>query len=335
MKRITISIVLLIFPLIAFSQQYLSSDGRVKVAIVKNRYEGPNTIAENGLKKLLFDLNCDLESISTVELTESEDKQYGDWNKAAIESKHIGQLISKYHEDEYFNIGLLKNCSDLLGMLAGFQYLGKKLNPGISNSEFQNEGLAGKKPLRVGLVWIDAHADFNTPETSLSGMLGGMPVAMATGQCLTRLRLKSGLDPALPTKYVTMACLRDVDPLEQELLDRSQCEYISVKDIRNLSDNLDDQIKRLSKITDIIYVHIDMDVLDPNEVSGHPLTAPDGPTSHELAAALQKMFSYPTVSGLGIASMPYGENDPNLTSLKAAYKLIEGALLGVKSRLIK
>ena len=53
-----------------------------------------------------------------------------------------------------------------------------------------------------------------------------------------------------------------------------------------------DQMRRLSETTDIIYIHIDMDVLDPSEVPGHPLTVPDGPTSQELAAALTVMFQY-------------------------------------------
>ena len=100
-----------------------------------------------------------------------------------------------------------------------------------------------------------------------------------------------------------------------------------------MASNINEQIERLSNLTDFVYVHIDMDVLDPAEVSGLPLTAPEGPTSIELAAALKKMFSYPKVSGLGLASIPYGDNDPDLKSLRAAYRLVEGAILGVKSRI--
>ena len=66
-------------------------------------------------------------------------------------------------------------------------------------------------------------------------MLGGMDVAVAAGMCLTRLRLKTGLDPALPTKYIVFGGLRDVDPLERELLDRSECQYLTVEDIRAAS----------------------------------------------------------------------------------------------------
>jgi arginase family enzyme len=107
---------------------------------------------------------------------------------------------------------------------------------------------------------------------------------------------------------------------------------LTVEDIRFLSENVRHQIERLSDITDVIYVHIDMDVLDPAEVSGHSLTVADGPTSVELAAALTQMFEYEKVAALGIASTPAWERDPDGTSREAAYRLIAGALEGKRSR---
>jgi arginase len=159
-----------------------------------------------------------------------------------------------------------------------------------------------------------------------------MPVAIAAGLCLTRHRLVTGLDPPLPTRYIVMAGLRDVDPLEQDLVDRSECEMLTVDDLRRRPEAVTRQIDRLAGLTDVIYVHIDMDVLDPSEVSGHPLTAPEGPTSAELAGALTTMFGHPKVAALGIASLPYGERDKNGLSLKAAYRLIDGAAEGVRGR---
>jgi hypothetical protein len=322
--------VFILLPLGLSAQKY--AEGKIKIFIVKNRTEGPATLEKSGLKEMLTDQGCEIVNISTVRLTPEEERQYGEWNQDALESKHIGRLIAENREGEYFTMGLLTNCTDLLGMLAGLQHLKPGTIDKADSRDLQSHGLTGRKPLRVGLVWIDAHADFNTPETTLSGMLGGMPVAIASGMCLTRLRLKAGLDPALPTKYIVMAGLRDVDPLEQELLDRSQCEFISVNEIRNLSENIRLQMERLSRLTEIIYVHIDMDVLDPMEVRGHSLTAPEGPTSKELAAALEMMFQHPKAGAIGIASMPYGERDKDLTSLKAAYRLIEGAIRGIKKR---
>jgi arginase family enzyme len=331
-QYLIVPIIVMGISFMVMAQQSSKTDGKLNVAIVKNRSQGPEVMASGGLRPMLAKLDCEILSESMVELTPDEEKQYGDWNRAALENRHLGEWVSRIEGENILVVGLLNNCVDLLGMLAGLQHstLGGGSKP--DSRSLQNQGLAGRKPLRVGLIWIDAHADFNTPETTLSGMLGGMPVAIASGLCLTRLRLKTGLDPALPTKYIVMAGLRDVDPLEQELLDRSQCEWISVQDIKERSDNLHHQMKRLSRLTDIIYVHIDMDVLDPGEVAGHPLTAPQGPTSSELAAAIEIFFQYEKAAAIGIASMPFGEKDKKGISLKAAYRLIEGAVKGVQKR---
>lgn len=323
----------LAFPLLAAAASPSGSKARLKVAIVKNDSEGPKYMAEGGLLPLLEKLECEVQRTDTVALTPEEQKEYGEWNRDALESRHIGQLVGRNQMGDGLIVGLLTNCTDLLGMLAGLQHL-KPSAEGAEGDErgLQREGLTGLKPLRVGLVYFDAHADFNTPESSLSGMLGGMDVAVAAGMCLTRLRLKTGLDPALPTGYIVFGGLRDVDPLEQELLDRSDCEYLSVDDIRGASEALEIQMKRLSRLTDVIYVHVDMDVLDPSEVTGHPLTAPKGPSSWELAGCIQKMFTWPKAAAIGIASLPFGERDKEGHSLRAAYRLIEAAVQGIKSR---
>jgi arginase len=181
-------------------------------------------------------------------------------------------------------------------------------------------------------VFVDAHGDFNTPETTLSGMLGGMPVAISAGLCLTRLRLKTGLEPAVPPRHIVEICVRDTDPLEQELLDRSDIQQLSLQDIRSRSQNLHREMQRLSENTDVIYIHVDMDALDPREVPGHPLAVPGGPTSSELAAALTEMFRYEKAAAFGVASTPYGERDKDGVSRQAAYNLILGAAKGVQQR---
>jgi arginase len=301
--------------------------------VVRNDSEGPRVMAEGGLLDILRREGFKVGAISRVSLTPEEKKAYGAWNQDALESLSLGKLISQHRLNEGLVIGLLSNCVDLLGMLAGLQHLGPTAAAVIPDDRnLQREGLAGVKPLRVGLVYFDAHADFNTPETTMSGMLGGMDVAVAAGLCLERLRLKTGLDPALPTRYIVYGGLRDVDPLEQELLDRSDCAYLSVDDLRRMSGEIDLQMERLSRLTDVIYVHIDMDVLDPSEVRGHSLNVPMGPTSGELAAVVERMFRHPKAGAIGIASLPVGASDPDRVSLKAAYRLIEGALRGYGSR---
>jgi len=276
---------------------------------------GPDDLEQGGIQMLLEQSGVRLEVSPRVRLTAEEEKAYGSWNRLALANGELAKIVSEDVRNGSLPIGLLANCSSILGMLSGLQHSG-----------------ANGKPLRVGLVFVDAHGDYNTPETTLSGMLGGMPVAIANGLCLTRLRLKTGLEPAIPGRHIVEICVRDTDPLEQELLDRSEIQQLSLEDVRTQSANLKREMKRLADATDAIYIHVDMDALDPREVAGHPLTVPGGPTSLQLAAALTEMFKYEKADAFGVASTPYGEHDKEGLSRQAAYNLIVGVIKGVQSR---
>jgi arginase len=298
---------------------------QMRVAVIKMPYVGernvpelsggPDYLEQGGIQKLLEERSCQSKAISTVVLTADEEKAYGSWNRLALANGDLAKVVASERRGGSLPIGLLANCSSVVGMLSGLQHSGP-----------------GGRPLRVGLVFIDAHADFNTPETTLSGMLGGMPVAIAAGMGLTRMRLRAGLEPALPARHIVEACVRDTDPLEQDLLDRSEIQQLSVEDIRRRSENLHRQMQRLSDTTDVIYIHVDMDVLDPREVPGHPLNVAGGPSSAELAAALTEMFKYEKAAAFGVASTPFGDRDKTGVSRQAAYNLILGAVKGVQQR---
>ena len=327
MKRSMTLLAVGLLPLLAvsFAQTKAAKGNPVRVALVKMAYvgernvpdtsRGPDYLEQGGLQKLLEDQGVHTKPVSTTALTAEEEKAYGSWNRLALASGELARLVSEERRSGYLPVGLLANCNGILGMLSGLQHSGSTA-----------------KPLRVGMVFIDAHGDFNTPETTLSGMLGGMPVAIATGQCLIRMRLKAGLEPALPTRHIVEMCVRDTDPLEQELLDRSEIQQLTLEDVRTRSTNLHREMKRLSEATDVIYIHVDMDALDPREVSGHPLTVPGGPTSLELAAALTEMFKYEKVAAFGVASTPFDDHDKGGLSRQAAYHLILGAVKGVQQR---
>lgn len=276
--------------------------------------EGPEIIERGGLREVLESMGCVLAESETARLTPDEKHHYGVWHRLGLASRHLREIVAGQRHRGLFTLGLLANCNGLMGMLAGLQHSGPDW-----------------RPLQVGLVYCDAHGDFNTPETTLSGMLGGMPVAVSTGLCLTRLRLECGLDPALPTRYVTMVGVRDLDPHERELLDRSDVEHISVDEVRRLSPSIDLEMERLAIITDLIYVHIDLDVLDPSEVPGHGLPVEGGPSSSELADALEMMFEQPKAAAFGIASYPAGRDEDGRT-LRAVYSLVKGVVMGLKNR---
>jgi arginase len=275
---------------------------------------GPDLLEKSGLKSILETNGCTVIESKTAELNAAEANQYGAWKRLGLASRHLADIVADQIRRGSFTIGLLPNCNGLMGILAGFQRSGL-------NSE----------PLRVGLIWLDAHGDINTPETTISGLLAGMPVAIVAGLCLERLRKMCGLDFALPTRNITMVGVRDVDPLEQEILDASEIEYITTEDIQALNPVITHQMERLGKTTDIIYVHVDIDVLDPKEIPGHGLPAEGGPSVSQLGAAFEIMFRFPKVRGLGIAGYPVGR-DPDGITLKSVYALIEHAVKRVRAR---
>jgi arginase len=307
------------------TDRYRDDGGRTRVALIKMPYHGernvpeisggPDYLAAGGLEDRLVRQGALVRATQTVDLTPEEGEQYGGWHRMGLANAHLASLVTANEREGVLSVALLANCTSLLGVLAGLQH-----------------AAASGQSRRVGLVFIDAHGDFNTPETTLSGMLGGMPVAVAAGLGLKNLRTKSTLDPPIPPRRIVLVAARDLDPLEKELLDQHQVARLSVEDVRTRSERLHAEMRRLSEETDVIYVHIDMDVLDPKEVPGHPLTVPDGPTSAELGAALTEMFRYDKVAALGIASTPFGERDPDQVSREAAYTLALGALQGVGLR---
>jgi arginase len=194
----------------------------------------------------------------------------------------------------------------------------------------QRSGPAGR-PLRIGMLWLDAHPDFNTPETTRSGSLGGMPVAVATGRALQRMRLDAHLDPPMADEHIVMGAVRLTDPLEQQLLDSSRIQQVSVDDIRRMTPAVFAQLERLARTTDKLYIHIDLDVLDPREVMAHGNKVPGGPSSEELAALFEQIFArYPTASAIGFATIP--STDEGGLGIAAVNRMIAGAVRGVQKR---
>jgi arginase len=306
----------------AMAQRYSGADGRVRVALVQQPFSptgtsvGPQTMASGGIQEQLAGLGA-LVRLSEVALTPGERTEYGAWKRLGMALGHLSRHVAANEREGYFTVGLLATCPSMPGLVAGLQRSGP-------------DGT----PLRIGMLWLDAHPDFNTPETTRSGSLGGMPVAVATGRALQRMRIDARLDPPLADAHVVMAGVRLTDPLEQELLDHSAIEQVSVDDLRHMTPAVFAQLDRLSRVTDKIYIHIDLDVLDPREVMGHQNKVPDGPSSEQLAALFEQIFTrYPKASAIGFATIPATDTDG--LSIAAVNRMIAGAVRGVRARELK
>ena len=296
---------------------------RLRIGLVLQPYTGRRgadeiSIAPDLLQprvlELLGEMGMDIPPTARVELTPEEAGSYGVWQRVSLADAHLGREVAAMAREERFVLGLLGNCVSSWGMLAGLQHSGPST-----------------RPRQVGLIWIDAHGDFNTPETTLSGWLGGMPVSVAAGQSLQRMRLTAGLDPAIPTRNIVMMGLRDVDPLEQVLIDESHITTVSTADMVGRTETMKEAVAQLAERVDVIYLHVDLDILDATEIPGSFFETAGGPTAGELAEVLRELASHPKVGALGIASFPTVE-EGRTTSLRSAMNLIRSALEGLGKR---
>lgn len=315
-----LTILFALLPVVGSGQvRYTGPDGRVRVALSKQPFsptgvsKGPDTMATGGIQEILAKMAVTTR-VHDARLTPDEDKEYGGWKRLGMALGHFADIVRQNEHDGYFTVGLLATCPSMPGLVAGLQRSGPP-----------NEAL------KIGMLWLDAHPDFNTPETTRSGSLGGMPVAVATGRALHRLRLDAKLEPPMSDVHIVMGGVRLTDPLEQHLLDESRIEQVSVDDLRQASPAVFEQLDRLNRLTDKIYVHIDMDVLDPREVMGHGNKVPNGPSSEQLAALFEQVFRrYPKASAIGFATIP-GQDEGGL-SIAAVNRMIAGAVKGLQGR---
>ena len=303
----------------AVAQRYTAADGKLRVALAQQplspngRSSGPATMANGGIQRILADLGA-THRVEEARLTPEQDTEYGGWKKLGWSLGHFADIVSRNEREGWFTVGLLATCPSMPGLVAGLQ----------------RSGPSGQ-PLRIGMLWLDAHPDFNTPETTRSGSLGGMPVAVATGRALKGMRLDAKLDPPMPDEHIVMGGVRLTDPLEQELLDGSRIQQVSVDDLRRRSPTVFAQVDRLARLTDKLYIHIDLDVLDPREVMAHGNKVPGGPSSEELAALFEEIFKrYPTASAIGFATIP--STDEGGLGIAAVNRMIAGAVRGVLAR---
>jgi arginase len=129
------------------------------------------------------------------------------------------------------------------------------------------------------LVWLDAHGDFNTWETTPSGYLGGMPLAMLVGRGDQSIIDGLGIGP-IPEERVVLVGARDLDPGEEEALKGSAIRRVALA-----------ELGRVVQPRRPLYVHLDVDVVAPTEMPGLLYPAPGGPGLDEVSKALRDLVA--------------------------------------------
>jgi arginase len=155
---------------------------------------------------------------------------------------------------------------------------------------------------RIGLVWFDAHGDFNTPKTTITGSLGGMPVAVCAGLALPEWRERSHIAAPLPTDRIVMTDLRNLDPAEGQLIRATEV-VIASPAPGFPGPDLQQAVNDLASRVDMIYLHIDADILDASLVPNHRTKERNGPNMAQVLAAINTVMSTGKVVALAVVSV--------------------------------
>ena len=190
-------------------------------------------------------------------------------SRMSVLHKGLAKNVSKAIEDGLVPVSIAGDCCTAIGVMAGIQH-------------------AGIKPL---FIWFDAHGDFNTWETTPSGFLGGMPLAMIAGLGEQTMVEAVGLQP-VEHEHIILTDGRDLDPGERELISGSK--VLHMRDPMGLLE-YDFQDKP-------IYIHFDADIVNPLDAPAMSYTAPGGPRAKELGKVFQHIARTGQVKAISVST---------------------------------
>jgi arginase len=183
---------------------------------------------------------------------------------------------------------------------------------------------------RVGVVWVDAHGDFNTPETSYSGILAGMPVAIVAGLAGPNWREAAGLLNPIPTERILEVGIRELDEQEEILLQATSVRIVRATDLEDHK-TFAATVDRFASRCDLLCIHVDLDVLDPRFVPSASTPSADGLTPLEAAQVLTVLLGTGKVATLSLAGLNPGAGQRGQTSIKSTMTMLASALPAWKS----
>jgi len=161
------------------------------------------------------------------------------------------------------------------------------------------------------ILWLDAHGDYNTPDTSGSGYLGGMCLAAATGEW------DAGLGETVPAERVVLAGIRDLDPGERELLERSPATVIGASPVETLV-----AVKNALEGAPI-FVHLDLDVIDPEHFPA-AVPAPGGLHPDKLYDLIDSVLEDSELLGLEVTNFAVPDDDEeSAVAIETAIHVLE------------
>jgi arginase len=237
---------------------------------------GASAIRYAGLNDHLRLLGYSVNDIGNIVVPQPESQPLGDPHMKYLDpiiqvSEDLASAVTAALQDEEFPLILGGDHSIALGSITGVARVHRD----------------------IGVIWIDAHGDFNTTETTPSGNIHGMILSALAGLGHPRLTGVGGWSPKINMETIVIVGARDLDPPERVLLREHQIHVFTMTDIdqRGMSDVMQEAVNIASQAVHGIHLSLDMDSLDPRDAPGVGTPVRGGLTYREAHLAMELIAS--------------------------------------------
>jgi arginase len=237
---------------------------------------GPSALRVAGLQSRLKQLGRQVEDIGNVAVPQPEEQHYGEKNAKYLDEisqacKGLADTVNKSLDEDMVPLVLGGDHSIAVGTTAG------------AAAHFH------KQSKRIGVIWLDAHGDMNTPDSSPSGNIHGMPLAAIMGYGPPELTGLADIKPMVEPRSVSLVGIRDLDSKERRLVKDSGVHIFTMRDIdeRGMREVMAEAIRFAGDDTAGVCVSLDMDFVDPSDAPGVGTPVRGGVTYREAHLALE------------------------------------------------
>jgi arginase len=271
---------------------------------------GPDALRNDGLVEELEKLGVEVEDTGNIKLPprrhrKKRDARLKNYDEVISACMKVRDFVGKSIADGYFPLVIGGDHSIAMGTTAALSLYYKK----------------------IGIIWIDAHGDFNTEDITISGNIHGMSFATSCGRGSKNLVGKMGVRTNVCEGNCVLVGARDLDPLERELLKSSDVTVFTMRDIDE--QGMFSVMKKALRIacdgTDALHVSFDIDVMDPLEAPGVGTPVQGGMTYREAHLAMEMISECKHFRSLEVVELNPILDRQNVTG-KLAIGLISSAL---------
>jgi arginase len=274
---------------------------------------GPSALRVAGLQSRLKQLGRHVEDIGNIQVRQPEEQPYGEkrakyLDEIAEACKGLTDIVKKSLDEDFTPLVLGGDHSIAVGTTAG------------TAAHFN------KDSKRIGVIWLDAHGDMNTPESSPSGNVHGMPLASIMGYGPPELTKLAGITPMVEPRSVALVGIRDLDSKERRLMKDTGVHVFTMRDIdeRGMREVMAEALRFTTDDTAGVAVSLDMDFVDPTDAPGVGTPVRGGVTYREAHLALEMIADSKSMVSFELVEINPVIDEHNTTALLGVELVLSG-----------